>query len=269
MLRLDRVSKTYPGQSADRPALRELTLEIRAGETLAVIGPNGSGKSTLLGLLSGVLAPTTGSVTGRPVCAVVLQRTALDALLTVRENAVLFARVYGVPSGERGARLSEAAKLTGLTERLDHRVGRLSGGLARRADLLRALMVGPELLILDEPAAGLDRESHRAVSETLGTINERLGVAIVVATHDLTDAARADRVLLMGEGMVVAEGSPKVLIEELGAEVVIERADGSRSLTSREQAAITTAELLARGEAFTVRDVSLVDVYDRTLAVSR
>jgi ABC-2 type transport system ATP-binding protein len=266
MIRLDRVSKTYPNQHHDRPALRDLSLEITRGEMLAVIGPNGAGKSTLLGMLSGVLSPTAGQIEGKPTCAVVLQRTALDPLLTVRENAVLFARVYGVPQTERATRLNEATTITGLAERLDARVGTLSGGLARRADLLRALMVGPELLILDEPAAGLDREAHKAIGEVLDTLRHKLEIAIVYATHDMADAARADRVILLREGEVLADESPRTLIDTLGFEVVIEReSDGDPIRCARAEAAREAGRLIERGERCAVREASLEDVYDHLI----
>lgn len=263
MIRLDRVSKTYPNQNDDRPALRELSLKIEAGEMISVIGPNGSGKSTLLGLLAGVVAPTSGIVEGKPVCSVVLQRTALDPLLTVRENAELFARVYSVAKADRQARLGEAAEITGLADRLSDRVGTLSGGLARRADLLRALMVGPELLILDEPAAGLDRASHRAIGDVLDAFRERLKIAVVYATHDMADAARADRVIALREGEVVAQNAPSVLIAELGYEAVIERDAGLDPIRcSRADASREASRLIEAGERCSVRQASLEDVYD-------
>ncbi len=270
MIRLEAVTKSYPNQRQQRPALSDLSLRIDSGEIIAVVGPNGAGKSTLLGLLSGVLKPTSGSVSGSPRCSVVLQRTALDHLLTVRENAVLFARVYGVPAPERGKRLDEVAKITGLTDRLDERVGSLSGGLARRADLLRAMMVGPELLILDEPAAGLDRESHRAIIDTLDELRRSMGVAIVLSTHDLADAARADRVLLLREGVLVASGAPSELVEGLGYSVVLEPAgDGGEIRCDRDEAQMHAAELLAQGVSYAVRDASLEDVYDGLMGEAR
>lgn len=269
MIRLEAVTKSYPNQRQSRPALSNLSLSIETGEMIAVVGPNGAGKSTLLGLLSGVLKPTSGTVTGSPRCSVVLQRTTLDHLLSVRENATLFARVYGVSSHERNTRLNEVAKLTGLADRLDDRVGSLSGGLARRADLLRAMMVGPELLILDEPAAGLDRESHRALIDTLDELRRKTGIAIVLSTHDLADAARADRVLLLREGLLVASGRPGVLVEGLGYAVVLEPAgDADEIRCDREEAKTHAAELLARGVSYAVRDASLEDVYDGLMGAS-
>lgn len=265
MIRLEGVRKSYPGQSESRPALDGITLEIHPGEMLAIVGPNGSGKSTLLGMLSGVLRPTGGKVTGNPVRSVVLQRTALDGLLSVRENAMLFARVYGVAKPDRERRLVEMAAMTGLADRLGDRVGTLSGGLARRADLLRAVMVGPELLILDEPAAGLDRESHAGVMASLVRLRERLRMAVVMATHDMGDAGSADRVMMLREGRIAADGPPPELIAGLGAEVVVERSGGVKVPCTRQRASQLTAELLARSEAFSVREVSLGDVYDRAM----
>jgi len=167
-------------------------------------------------------------------------------------------------------RLDEVAKLTGLADRLDDRVGSLSGGLARRADLLRAMMVGPELLILDEPAAGLDRESHRAIIDTLDELRKRMGVAIVLSTHDLADAARADRVFLLREGLLVASGRPSELVERLDYTVVLETAGDSGEIRcDREEAKRHAADLLAQGVSYAVRDASLEDVYDGLMRASK
>ncbi len=270
MIALQGVSKSYPNQRGLRPALSDLSVQIESGEMVAVVGPNGAGKSTLLGLLSGVIRPTSGTVTGSPRCSVVLQRTALDHLLTVRENAALFARVFGVPATDRCDRLTQLAGIMGLGERLDDRVGALSGGLARRADLLRAMMFGPELLILDEPAAGLDRESHRAILDSLDELCRTLGVAIVMSTHDLSDAARAGRVLLLREGEVVAQGSPHGLVAELGYDTVLVRAGGAGEIRcDRAHAKTHASELLEQGVPYSVRAASLEDVYDGLMGVTQ
>lgn len=263
MIRLEAASVVYRGAGGERAALTGVTLEIARGEAVAVIGPNGSGKSSLLGLLSGVVRATSGRVGGEPSRSVVLQRTALDPLLTVRENAVLFARVYGVPAREREARLDELARVTGLGERMDDRVGRLSGGLARRADLLRAMMTGPELLILDEPTAGLDREARAGAIGTILALREQFGVSVVLATHEMNEAERAERVFVLKEGRVIAEGAPAALLEHAGGEVVVRRGSGEAERCSRELAREIASACLASGEDFMVRGVALGDAYDR------
>lgn len=274
MISLSGVSKTYGSQNT-QPALSDISLTIEPGRMVAVVGPNGAGKSTLLGLLSGIIKPTTGEVIGAPIRSVVLQQTSLDHLLTIRENAELFARVYSVKRQLREKRIAEFAELAGLTDRLDDRVSTLSGGLARRADLLRAVMVGPELLILDEPTAGLDRSAAPEFMALLDTIRKQHNIGVVFVTHDLEEAEAADAVLVLKGGKAVAMGKPSELLSTLGSGTIF-RVDqqgmptipGVRTLSKNtvlvEQANSerVSSELLSAGLPYSVRAVSLADAYD-------
>ncbi|GAB5495397.1 MAG: ATP-binding cassette domain-containing protein [Phycisphaerales bacterium] len=273
MITLTGVSKTY-SKDAGRPALAGVSLSFQAGEMVAVLGPNGAGKSTLLGMLSGILAPTAGSVEGSPICSVVLQQTSLDKLLTVRENARVFASVYGVSSERLAVRIDEFAKALGLTERLDDRVGTLSGGLARRADLLRALMVGPELLLLDEPTAGLDRDSAPEIIAQIRALRDRHGIAVVMVTHTMDEAEAADRVLILHDGRVVLDDAPSSLLAPMRDQLVLQtgadlceekRLAGNRFLVQRDRIETLTRDLIDQDEHYSVRTVSIGDVYDRVL----
>lgn len=277
MITLSGVSKSYT-KDASRPALADVSITFNAGEMVAVLGPNGAGKSTLLGLLSGILKPTTGSVAGSPVCSVVLQQTSLDKLLTVRENARVFASVYGVSRDQLTHRLAEYADALGLGARLNERVGTLSGGLARKADLLRALMVGPELLLLDEPAAGLDRESAPEIISQLRSLRDKHDIAVVMITHTMDEAESVDRVLILKDGCVILDDAPSAMLEpmrdrlvlqtgeELGAE---ERLAADRYIVPRERIEILTRGLNAQDESYSVRAVSIGDVYDRAIGNAR
>ena len=277
MITLSGVSKSYT-KDASRPALADLSITFNSGEMVAVLGPNGAGKSTLLGLLSGILKPTTGSVAGSPVCSVVLQQTSLDKLLTVRENARVFASVYGVSRDQLAHRLAEYADALGLEARLDERVGTLSGGLARKADLLRALMVGPELLLLDEPAAGLDRESAPEIISQLRLLRDKHDIAVVMITHTMDEAESVDRVLILKDGGVILDDAPSAMLDpmrdrlvlqtgaELGAE---ERLAADRYIVPRERIEILTRGLNAQDESYSVRAVSIGDVYDRAIGSAR
>ena len=216
MIELHNISKSYASTGRSRPAVQGVSLTIRPGEFLALVGPNGSGKSTLLGILAGTLAPDHGEIIGRPRVSVVLQTVALDPLLTIRENATIFARVFGVPGDEIDQRFESLARIATLSDRADDRVGSLSGGLARRADILRAAMTRPELLLLDEPTSGLDRTSQAAVFEMLESLRTEHRVAIVLATHLLSEAESADRVLLLRQGRIIREGSAESFVAELG-----------------------------------------------------
>ncbi len=274
MISLSGVSKSYGSQNT-QPALSDILLTIEPGRMVAVVGPNGAGKSTLLGLLSGITKPTTGEVIGAPIRSVVLQQTSLDHLLTIRENAELFARVYSVERQLREKRIAEFAELVGLTDRLDDRVSTLSGGLARRADLLRAVMVGPELLILDEPTTGLDRSAAPEFMALLDTIRKQHNIGVVFVTHDLEEAEAADTVLVLKGGKAVAMGKPSELLSTLGSGTIfrVDQQDmptitGVRTLSKNtllvEQANTerVSLELLSVGVPYSVRAVSLADAYD-------
>lgn len=274
MISLSGVSKTYSSQNT-QPALSDISLTIEPGRMVAVVGPNGAGKSTLLGLLSGIIKPTTGEVIGAPIRSVVLQQTSLDHLLTIRENAELFARVYSVERQVREKRIAEFAELAGLTDRLDDRVSTLSGGLARRADLLRAVMVGPQLLILDEPTAGLDRSAGPDFMALLETIRKQHNIGVVFVTHNLEEAEAADTVLVLKAGKSIAQGKPSELLSTLGSGTIfrVDQQDmttitGVRMLSKNTvlvdpaNTERVSSELLSAGVSYSVRAVSLADAYD-------
>lgn len=206
-------------------ALGGVDLHVGQGEVVALLGRNGSGKSTVVSLVLGLDEPTEGEVSvlggtaggmarrcGR--VAAVRQSVGLDRLLTVRENLALHAKLYGADSG-RGP-VEDAAALLGVGDRLDDRVGTLSGGLARRADLARAAVTRPALLVLDEPEAGLDVDGRRSLKGMIGggSLVDECG-SVLMATHDVSLAAAAGRVVLLDGGLVAAEGPPSVLFRDV------------------------------------------------------
>lgn len=215
-------------------AVAGVTLEIGVGEWVCILGPNGSGKSTLMRVLCGleradegvveVFGLAVGTVAShRGVLArmgVVFQRPALDKLLTVRENLRLQAALHGVPVGVRESILVRAAERAEISQRLESRVDTLSGGLARRADLARAMLPEPALLVLDEPTVGLDHAARMALMETLGSLRDGSGRTIIMSTHLMDEAELCDRVVMLDEGRVVADGSPAELREACGGVVV-------------------------------------------------
>jgi ABC-2 type transport system ATP-binding protein len=250
------VKKTFAGTRARRGvaavparvALAGVDLTIPQGQWVALLGPNGSGKSTLLKILATVARPDEGdvSVLGRAVVkggvlsagelsvvrgelGVAFQSAALDPLLTVRENLRTAAALFAMSAAHAAEAISRVAESLGLTDRLDQRVSTLSGGLMRRADLARALLHGPRMLLLDEPTTGLDIRAREEFFTALMEARRRMageavggggGLTIVLSTHQMEEAQLAQRVVLMHEGRVVADDSPDKLRRALGRTVI-------------------------------------------------
>jgi ABC-2 type transport system ATP-binding protein len=220
------LSKRYPApgwpwRRADRSdALRDLTFELSSGEVLALIGPNGSGKSTLLRILAGLLLPTTGEarlgeldvVRDRPasrgrVGAAWGEDRGLAARLSVRENLRFFGALYGLSGPAISERVGALAQRLECAPLLDRPVRTLSGGERARAALMRALLHGPKLLLLDEVTRSLDPGAGARIRSWLVEEAKRSGLAVVVASHDLAEvAAVAGRVLLLDRGAAAAFG---------------------------------------------------------------
>jgi len=199
-------------------AVRGVDLDVRAGEVLACLGPNGAGKTTMVEILEGYRSrsqgevsvlgedPAHGSRAWRARIGVVLQEAALEEHLTVREALTLFAVYYPRPRG-----VEEVIALAGLEEKADARLGRLSGGQRRRADVALALVGGPELIFLDEPTTGFDPTARRQAWKTVAGLRE-LGTTVLLTTHYLEEAETlADRIMVLAGGRVVAEGTPATL----------------------------------------------------------
>ena len=218
MLRLQGVSKRH----GDVEVLRALDLTFDTGTTTAILGPSGSGKSTLLKLLNGLVHPTSGVVcfddrvvdarsapSLRRQMGYVIQEGGLFPHLTARANVALLARQLGWSTARIRLRVSELAELARLPEaRLDDYPHRLSGGQRQRVGLMRALMLDPPVLLLDEPLGALDPLVRAELQTDLRRIFARLHKTVVLVTHDLGEAGYlAERVVLLHEGRVVQVGT--------------------------------------------------------------
>ncbi len=219
MFALNDVSKVFAG----RAALGPLSLNVPAGQTTVLIGPSGCGKSTLLRLLIGLFAPDTGAVyfdgervtpaTARAIrlrVGYVIQDGGLFPHLTARGNVTLMARHLGRPRDAIEARVNELAELTRFPlDGLDRYPHQLSGGQRQRVGLMRALMLNPDALLLDEPLGALDPLVRAELQAELRDIFRALAKTVVMVTHDLGEATFfADRVVLLRDGRIVQEGSP-------------------------------------------------------------
>ncbi|MCC5822555.1 MAG: ABC transporter ATP-binding protein [Phycisphaerales bacterium] len=213
------ITASYPG--AHRPALDAVTLAADR-QMVALLGPNGSGKSTLMRVLVGLHKPDAGEVFSprdRTSLGVVFQSPAVDDLLTIRENLILAAALCRKPRPFARDRIAWLVTQIGLEDLLDTRCGRLSGGQRRRADLARALMGQPGVLILDEPTTGLDIDARARFWSTIERIRAEEHLTVLAATHLGDEAERADRAVLLRQGRIVADGSPDELRRPLGGRV--------------------------------------------------
>lgn len=202
-----------------RTVLDGVTLELAAGVRTALLGPNGSGKSTLMAIAAGVLRPARGTVArpaGVRAAGVVFQSPALDPWLTVRTNLVDAGRLQGLDRAVAAGRTGRLLDRLDLADRADDRVGTLSGGLARRADLARALLHEPDLLLLDEPTTGLDPAARASFLDLVDELAGEGRLAVLLATHLVDEADRSDRVVLLDRGTIVADAAPAALRSELG-----------------------------------------------------
>ncbi len=213
-IRVRGLVKSYGGV----PAVRGLDLEIERGAIFALLGPNGAGKTTTVEILEGYRHRDAGevSVLGvdpqrerdrlKPLTGIVLQSTGVEPYLTVRETLTMYAGFYPHPRP-----LDEVIGLTGLHEKRDERVVRLSGGQQRRLDMAIALVGDPELLFLDEPTTGFDPTARREAWEVVRNLAS-LGKTVLLTTHYMDEAQHlADRVAVMRAGRIVAEGAPSTL----------------------------------------------------------
>jgi osmoprotectant transport system ATP-binding protein len=231
MLQLLGASKSYRGQ----PALHPTDLTIPAGQTTVVIGPSGCGKSTLLRLLVGLIQPDSGVVLfrGEPVTPAnaprirrqigfVVQDGGLFPHLTARGNVTLMARYLGRDPDQTRSRLEELTRLTHFPlDKLDHYPAQLSGGQRQRVSLMRALLLDPDVILLDEPLGALDPLIRSELQTDLREIFQTLGKTVVLVTHDLGEAGfLGDRLVLMEGGHIIQQDSFQSLLERPANEFV-------------------------------------------------
>jgi len=227
--------------------LHSTNLPVERGKATVLIGPSGCGKSTLLRLIIRLIEPDSGSIefNGEPITAeninvlrrrigYVIQEGGLFPHLTARANVLLMARHIGNPQEETHNRLLELSELTRFSEKLLPRYPvELSGGQRQRISLMRALMLSPELLLLDEPLGALDPLVRASLQKDLKEIFTRLGQTVLFVTHDLAEAIYfADQIVLMNEGRIVQKGTITDLREKPADPFVREFMNAQRGIAS-------------------------------------
>jgi ABC-2 type transport system ATP-binding protein len=233
------LTKVYAG--TDFAAVDRLDLSIRAGEIFGLLGPNGAGKTTTAGMLTTRVVPTSGSayvgaidVVAHPALAkqligIVSQQNTLDRQLTVRENLYFHGRLFGIPARECGRIADRLLEQFQLSRWAKASVYALSGGMAQRLMVARAIFHRPAVLFLDEPTAGLDPQSRLALWEILGELN-REGQTIMLTTHYMEEADQlCGRVAIMDHGRILALDTPQALKRSVGVDTIVtlkSRGDG-------------------------------------------
>ena len=220
-------------------AVDGVDLDVREGEIFGFLGPNGAGKTTVIRMLITLLAPTSGEITVAGYDAVrypqevrlrigaALQEAALDNKQTGRELLRLQGRLYGLSRLQVDRRIAELSSLVDIGEAMDRLIGTYSGGMKRRLDLAAALIHRPEILFLDEPTSGLDPISRARIWEEVRRINREQGVTIFLTTQYLEEAdALADRVGIIDQGMLAAQGTPEDLKRARGSDLIVAKLDG-------------------------------------------
>src|SRR6476660_9804108 len=215
-------------------AVDAIDFDVGRGEAFGFLGPNGAGKTSTMRMIacvspitSGTLTifgenPATRGVEIRSRLGVVPQADTLDLELTVRENLIIFARYFDIPWSEGRRRADELLEFVQLKERSKDKVDDLSGGMKRRLTIARALINEPDLLLLDEPTTGLDPQARHLVWDRLYRLKQR-GVTLVLTTHYMDEAEQlCDRLVVMDKAKIVAEGSPRELIERYSTREVTE-----------------------------------------------
>jgi ABC-2 type transport system ATP-binding protein len=206
---------------------------IDQGETYGLLGPNGAGKTTTISMIAGLLRPDAGEIVvagermtptsthAKAHVGLVPQDLAIYPDLTARENLVFFARLYGLDAARRRQRCDEVLEVIGLAERADDRAETFSGGMKRRLNIGIGLLHEPRLLILDEPTVGVDPQSRNAILESVEHLATE-GMAVLYTTHYMEEAERlCDRIAIVDEGRIVAEGTRPELVATIGGQDVV------------------------------------------------
>lgn len=254
----------------ERVALQDFQLEILAGEIFGFLGPNGGGKTTLFKLLTTLRPLQDGEILldgasyRGPLVAIrsrigcVFQYPALDKKLTVGENLMHQGHLYGLAGGELAGRIDQLLGRFGLSDRKKSYVQELSGGLQRRVEIAKALLHRPQILLMDEPSTGLDPGIRMELWEYYEQMRREDGLTILMTTHLLEEAERCDRIVLLDQGRMIANGEPQALRESLGGRILRLASSDVEGLAAKIRG-LTTQPVEIQGREVLVRLVAGAD----------
>ena len=216
IIEIEGLSKSY----GDVKAVDGISFCVREGELFAFLGVNGAGKSTTINIICGMLSKDSGSVTIdgcelesgadeiKRGLGVVFQSSVLDGALSVYDNLLSRAALYGITGSEAKARIAELAEMLDFGEFIKRPLGKLSGGQRRRIDIARALLHKPKILVLDEPTTGLDPQTRRTLWGVIANLRKNENMTVFLTTHYMEEAAEADYIVVLDSGKIAAEGTP-------------------------------------------------------------
>jgi ABC-2 type transport system ATP-binding protein len=232
-IEIEALAKTYPASAGQppKPALQGIDLTIPAGSIFGLLGPNGAGKSTMINILAGLVVKTAGRVRiwgfdqdvnprqSRAAIGVMPQELNMDPFFTPRQTLEVQAGLYGVPKALR--RTDEVLAMIGLSDKADAYARSLSGGMRRRLLLGKALVHGPNVLVLDEPTAGVDIELRQMLWDNVRKLNDR-GMTIILTTHYLEEAEEmCDEIAIIDHGTLIARDSTAALVGRMDAKTLV------------------------------------------------
>ena len=219
IIEIEHLTKTF----GDVKAVQDLSFRVKEGELFAFLGVNGAGKSTTINIMCTQLGKDNGSIhicgidldrdadTVKRNLGVVFQNSVLDQKLSVRDNLVSRAALYGIVGAAFEHRLKELDRLIHFSDLMKRPVGKLSGGQRRRIDIVRALLHSPKILILDEPTTGLDPQTRKLLWDAVSRMRKEQHMTVFLTTHYMEEAADADFVVILDSGKIAAEGTPLLL----------------------------------------------------------
>ncbi len=301
----EQLSKVFAGRGGQVHAVNDLNLAVHRGEIFGLLGPNGAGKTTTVGMLTTRVIPTSGRAyvggidvvahpaTAKKVIGVVPQTNTLDRALDVAENLYFHGRYFGMSARESHERTDRLLQQFRLADRAQANVAELSGGMAQRLMVARAIMHDPDVLFLDEPTSGLDPQSRLALWDVIGELHEN-GQTIVLTTHYMEEADKlCERVAIVDHGKLLALDTPAGLKKSVGADTEVRmQSDGNADALARDVEQLqgvdrvqvvdgtvyaymrsggpTLADIITRADrnGFTIRDVGITETTLETVFIN-